>query len=343
MSEALQRIKARATAYPCGEGTFLHDAFAPVAAEIDYLFGVVMPAALDAVMPDTALGGDLDRVANAYAVERRPAAKAFGEVTFSGTAGTVILESMPLATQSGLVYLVTSGGVIPEAGTIALPVEAALSGVLSNVDAGQVTIMPTPVVGIASVTNAAPISGGADVELDEALRERLLLRLRLPSSSGTAGDYVRWALEVPGVAAAQCIPLWNGNGTVKVIIAGIGMTNADAGTIERAQSYIDSVRPIGALVTVVSAVALTINVALQITVSEGYTKVELQSPIEQAIAAFMQSHGFGATYLSQARMGAAILEVPGVADYANLTLNGTAGNLAITPESVPAIGTVTIT
>ena len=48
MSGALDRIKARQTSYPNIEGTFLHDAFAPVAGELDMMTDEYIPAALAA-------------------------------------------------------------------------------------------------------------------------------------------------------------------------------------------------------------------------------------------------------------------------------------------------------
>ncbi len=342
MSGALDRINARQTAYPAGEGTFLHDAFAPVAGEIDQLSDVYLPAALAAVMPDTAVAGDLDRVAGAYGLARLPAVYATGEVTFTGDPDTVVAAGVPVATAGGRVYLTDAEGTIGPGGIVAVAVTAVEPGAAWNTPIASLTVLPTPLVGVSSVTNAAAIEGGVNTETDVALRERLLLRIRLPTASGCAADYVRWAREVPGIAGAACVPLWDGAGTVKVVIAGAGMAPVDAGTLADVEAHIEAMRPIGATVTVVSVDGLPVNVVVTLDLKTGYT-VELVTPaVEAALAAVIAASEFGASALSIARVGAALLDVPGVADYSGLTLNGAAANVSLTSEQVPELGTVTL-
>ena len=128
MSDALDRIKARQTAYPAGEGTFLHDAFSPVAGEIDMLTDVYLPSALDSVMPDTAVEDDLDRVAGAYGITRNPATSATGAVTFTGTESTTIAAGSLVATASGRVYKTDAEAVIPVGGTVSANITANEAG-----------------------------------------------------------------------------------------------------------------------------------------------------------------------------------------------------------------------
>lgn len=55
-------------------------------------------------------------------------------------------------------------------------------------------------------------------ETDSAYLSRLLDYIRRPPAGGNKYDYVKWAREIDGVAAAYCIPLSRGLGTVDVII-----------------------------------------------------------------------------------------------------------------------------
>ena len=55
-------------------------------------------------------------------------------------------------------------------------------------------------------------------EADSALLTRLLNRIRKPPAGGNANDYEQWALKVDNVAAATCVPLGQGLGTVDVVI-----------------------------------------------------------------------------------------------------------------------------
>jgi len=343
MSDALSRIKTRQTTYPAGEGTFLHDAFSPVAGEIDMLTDVYLPSALDSVMPDTAVEDDLDRVAGAYGMTRQPATTATGEVTFTGTALTVIPAGTLVSTESGRVYATDIETTIPDGNTtIIADVTAMESGAAYNMPAASLTVLPLALVGVTAVTNAEAISGGADIESDASLRERLLMRIRYPSASGCAADYVRWAREISGIAAASCVPLWDGAGTVKVVVAGAGMTPVGAELLGEVADYIETVRPIGADVTVVSVTSLTVNVAATLVMESGYTVVGVQDAVEAALGAVIAGSDFAATSLPIAHMGAALLTVPGVSDYSGLTLNGSAANVSLTSEQVPALGTVTL-
>lgn len=68
------------------------------------------------------------------------------------------------------------------------------------------------------VTNEHATTGGSNDETDTQLRERYNEYISRPVTSGNKYQYISWAKSVPGVGDAKCIPLWNGPGTVKVII-----------------------------------------------------------------------------------------------------------------------------
>lgn len=339
---ALDRMIARVTGYPVVEGSLVFDALSPVAAELDSITDEVLPEALDAVMPDTAVADDLDRVALVYGVTRKGAVAAAGEVTFVGTVGTLIAAGTPVSTATGLIYVTTIEETIPDGGSVTVPITANGADAEHNVGIGEINTLPVPLAGVTSVSNAAAVGGGTAAESDDALRVRLLLRIKLPSASGTSADYVRWALEVPGVAAAQCIGLWNGAGTVKVVIAGPDMTSPDEATRQRAADYIEAVRPIGATVTVVSAQTLAVNVAATLTLAATYTTQSVQADVEAAIGRVLQDFELGSGVLSYARVGAALLTVQGVLDYSGMTINGAAGNLSLTAEQIPTLAGVTL-
>ena len=68
---------------------------------------------------------------------------------------------------------------------------------------------------------------------------------------------------VPGVGEAKCIPLWNGPGTVKVVIVDADSQVAPIELIQKVQKFIDDVKPIGATLTVSTAEEITINISSQ--------------------------------------------------------------------------------
>lgn len=66
-----------------------------------------------------------------------------------------------------------------------------------------------------------------DQETDDELRARYYIKIQTPATSGNAYHYRLWSKEVSGVGDAKVYPLWNGNGTVKVLIIDSNKTGAE--------------------------------------------------------------------------------------------------------------------
>ena len=193
-----------------------------------------------------------------------------------------------------------------------------------------------------SVTNTEPTSGGFDEESDDELRERYFEKVSLPATSGSKYHYVMWAKEVEGVGDAKCIPLWNGAGTVKVIIINADKQAADAALINAVKNHIEEQRPIGADVTVESAVPLAINISVSLTLANGVTTDTAKQKISDSISSYLKKNAFSGTYISYAQIGGCILAVDEVLDYSNLKVNGGTLNINIPENAVPVLGVVTI-
>ena len=150
---------------------------------------------------------------------------------------------------------------------------------------------------------------------------------------------MEWAQEVPGVGDVRVIPLWNGAGTVKVVI--VDSENQPAGDelIKKVKEHIEEERPIGADVTVVSASALDIDISVTLITdgSEG-----IQTAIEENIRGYFADEAMEKAYVSYAKVGSFILSVAGVEDYSDLKINGKAENVVINDGSVPVLRSVSI-
>jgi hypothetical protein len=89
-------------------------------------------------------------------------------------------------------------------------------GVAGNVAAGALTMLASPLPGVASVTNPQPATGGADAESLEGARRRAALELRARTRAVTAEDFERLTLDAsPRVARARCATADSG-GAVRV-------------------------------------------------------------------------------------------------------------------------------
>ena len=159
-------------------------------------------------------------------------------------------------------------------------------------------------------------------------------KVREPATSGNVYHYTRWALEVDGVGAAKVFPLHAGAGTVKVLIVNAAKELADSGLIEKVQQHIEKVRPIGATVTVEAPSHKDIVISATITITAGANLEEIKNAFEKALKDFFKETIFSSEYLSYAKVGNLILQMPEVMDYANLVINGSVSNVPIGEEEI---------
>lgn len=151
-------------------------------------------------------------------VPRRQAAKASGDVTFTGTDRAVI-TSGTLLQLDGLEYQTTAEATIA-GGSIVAPVEAVEAGADGDQPAGAELSLVSPIPGVNStaVVDADGLQGGADQETYNSWRDRILQRRARTPRGGAKGDWEGWALEVPGVTRAWEDPLGMGAGSVVIRI-----------------------------------------------------------------------------------------------------------------------------
>ncbi|MCP1354672.1 baseplate J/gp47 family protein [Aneurinibacillus migulanus] len=287
----------------------------------------------------------LEKRAAEFGVYPKPAVKATGHVTFTGMDGTEIpLGTEVLTSDTAPVIFVTTEVKTVIGGTATVAAEAKVGGRNGNVLAGAISLVGGNISGISSVTNESAFDGGADVESDEAFLNRYLEKVQKPATSGNVNHYVQWAKEVAGVYDAKCFPVWNGNGTVKVVLLDEDGTAPPQSTIDAVIAYINDGRiPIGADLTVVGATEVSINVNAKVTLTSGATLDGVKAEFEEILRSYFKSIAFVNTSVQYTRIAAHLLDVTNVKDYQNLTVNGGTQNIDIPNGSVPVLGTVTLT
>lgn len=323
------------------EGSFTYDAVSPVSGELAQTY-IDLDSVLKRVFAQTASGEYLERRAAEFGVSRKQGTKATGIVRIEGSAGVVIPQGTSIQTAGGLLYKTTVAATITGS-SVEVNVEAAVIGTMYNVPADTVKKLPTQIIGVTAVTNPNPITGGTDVETDAELLTRLLIKSQTPTASGNANEYKLWALSINGVGDVKIFPLWNGNGTVKVVLINTNKQPADSGLVTQVLNYINSVRPIGATVTVISASALNINISVTVTRDSAYTLSQVTTNITAKLTEYLKSIAFKSAYVSYAQLGNAILDSAGVIDYSGLTVNSGTANISIGAEQTPVLGTVSVT
>ncbi|MBO8158820.1 baseplate J/gp47 family protein [Thermosyntropha sp.] len=323
------------------EGSFIWDALSPAALELAQLY-MQLDLVLQWGFAQTTYGQYLDYRAAEHGLTRKEATKASGQVTITGTPGTTVPAGSLFATGAGVQFKTIADVIIGETGTVTANIEAVEAGASGNVPAGTITEIPVAIAGVTAVNSPNPTSGGTDQESDADLLARLLEKVRTPATSGNAAHYKQWALEVTGVGDAKIFPLWNGNGTVKVVIIDSNKQPASTDIVTAVASYIETVRPIGASVTVESATGLNIDVSATVVLDTGYTLADVQVSFENSLTEYLKSIAFQQDYVSYAKIGSLLLDTPGVLDYSGLTLNGGTGNVSIGDTEVAILGTVTL-
>ncbi len=317
------------------EGTFEYDVLASNSIEFAKQ-EVEREQQYKAAFAKTAWGEYLDLRAEEHGVTRRAAAKALGTVTVKGT-GNVPAGSL-FATAAGVTFHTLKAVSVVQ--SAAIDIEAEIAGTNGNVAENLITVIPMSIPGITSVTNEGATYDGFDEETDESLYNRLIFKVRQPATSGNANNYIEWATSVEGVGRVSIEKLWNGNGTVKVIITDADGQPASDHLIQQVADYIEQNHPIGATVPVTTPAVLALHISLTPTDGSGDA-----DGIKAALNAYFASSEFDGKKVSYAKVGKVILQnsqTTKVSDYDELRINDATENIAVTNEQIPAVTEVTL-
>jgi len=186
------------------------------------------------------------------------------------------------------------------------------------------------------------LNRGEDEESTEHLRNRYFIKVREPATSGNIYHYRRWVMEVPNVGGVKVFPLWNGNGTVKLAIVNSKMEVADTALINEVKKHIESVRPIGATVTVVSAKNKDITITAKISIIPGASITEITNNFKEKVKDFFKENAFKVNYVSIAKVGNILLDILNVLDYKDLKLNNSFANTVLTDEEIALLSDVNL-
>lgn len=192
-----------------------------------------------------------------------------------------------------------------------------------------------------------------DEEDEESLRARYLNSFTSTPFGGNRQDYKEKTNALDGVGGTVVIPVWNGGGTVKLIIIDSDYNVASDVLIQTVQEAIDpspqgtgaGIAPIGHTVTVVSAVEKSVDISFTLTFNEGYTWEIVQEPATEILEAYLlemrKVWENGNLVVRIAQIETRLLKIEGVIDVSNTKINGVESNLELTTEELPILGGVT--
>lgn len=289
------------------------------------------------VQADTCEDEFLVRLADVYGLERNAAQASTGEVTITGVDTTVCPDETVWVSGDGIRY-VQDGAATIVSGQAVITVVAEEGGADGDQVSGVKLTIGSPVAGI---TATATVSGdgiidGADIEEIEALRARLLLRLRTPPSGGGPGDYEAWALEVDGVTRAWEYPRLLGPGTVVVYFVRDNDVSIIPSTSEVAtvQAYLETKAPVTAEVTAIAPTDVPVDFTFtSLTPDTAAVRAAIEAELE---GIFAEAEPGEPTLLS--RLNEAISIATGETDH---TLSVPAADIEPAAGELSSLGTIT--
>ena len=351
------------------QGSIIYDALAPACARLAEFFMNMRNVYRDTYVP-SATGESLNYKVGEQGITRYDATYALKKAVLTDTAGNPMVISLgsrfsTISDIDPIVYYAesqyTENGV-PVPGVYNLRCE--VGGTAGNAYSGELTNI-TYIKGLASAIMSDLIEPARNEETDEELRARYLDTINNKAYGGNIAQYNQVIKSFSGVGDVQIYPVWNGGGTVKVSVVDTEFNPCSSDFINNIKEQLDptefsgqgvGIAPIGHSVTVGTATELTVNVSMKIVVSPGYTLTQVSPLIKQAVSDYFTAvkkewgietptgEYFVAIYIARIAMHA--LEVTGVANAYDITINGSSADLILTESSslqqLPKLGEVTI-
>jgi uncharacterized phage protein gp47/JayE len=329
------------------EGDMFWNSTRPSAEEIARVKNIEMQNVIKTGFIQSTYGEYLDLLGDHYGLTRKSAIKAIHNIQFTGIIGTTISQDKIVATPAtdgneSIEFKLLESKTIDETGIAIVQAKCLTDGTIGNMRNGNITVLETSINGIKEVTNIALVLEGVDTESDDDFRNRIFIKIRTPSTSGNKYDYLNWALSVDGVGKALIKPLWNGNGSVKVVITDYNGRTPTESLMTTVHDLIEEKRPIGATVTVSGIQETNINIVADLILEIGYSDVDINAAIETKLKEYFAYINLAVNTLRYHRIINIILDVSGVTDYNDITINGVRENLILGDENIPILESVVV-
>lgn len=336
------------------EGSVMYNALAPAAWEIQLLYEE-LNLVLSEVFADTASLGYLARRAAERGVVHKEAARAIVRAEFLPD-GIDVTGGRFTELESGLPYIA-----IERIGPGVYDLECEVEGERGNLSSGQLVTdeafddeIELESARIVGLTEAA-----SEEEDVEAFRRRYFDSIESQAFGGNVADYKSKLLEQERVGGVKVYPVWNGGGTVKLVVLDNAYSPPGDSLIDELQTLVDpeqnqgkglGLAPIDHVVTVEAAEAVPISVAAEIVFMDGVTETEALPSMKAAIEEYLFSlredwgnhdHRTG-TVVRISRIENKLLNLEElILDARVTTVNGSERNIELAPHQVPVIGEMT--
>lgn len=281
----------------------------------------------------------LETLASVWDIARQQPSPASGQADLSGNTGAAVSVGLRLQSSNGAQYETISSGTVDSGGQVSVSVRALDAGVEGNAAAGAslTFISPQADVDTKGYVGIGGLAGGSDLETDERLRQRLLQRIQAPPHGGNKADYEAWALDVTGVSDVWVVPLYGGDGTVRIWIGErdySGPSLASDELVAQVQAAIDSVKPVTAHVTVAAPTLQPVDIALTLVPETAGVQDAVAAELAQLFARDAAPEGL----ILISRINESVSIALGESDH---TLVSPAGNVQADVGAILTLGEVT--
>ena len=275
MEEALGRVSDDIDKRP---GSMVWNGNAPCLAEMAQLY-----LALDFVFTATYVNS----APREYLIKRAADRSIFPKAATPAVLRAKMNMNVPVGTRFSLedINFVVTKQLGSEGDDFVHLVECETAGTVGNGYAGE--LIPIDYVdGLTRAETDGIYSAGTDEEDTEVFRARVIESMRSIAFGGNVADYKNKAMSFDGVGQVKVLPIWNGAGTVKLILMSSNLNSPEISddriasiktaidpTEKQGQGY--GLAPIGHTVTVASVKEKDVNVSM---------KAELKTGVEQSAA-----------------------------------------------------------
>lgn len=239
----------------------------------------------------------LDNLALFKGVSRLPAAAAVTTLRFTLSAVRDVATSIPQGTRASTaesVYFSTDEYAEIPAGSTYIDVTATCTEAgesANDIAIGDIATLVDPIPYVASVSNTEVSGGGADIESDDDLAERVYLAPSAYSTAGPEDSYKYHAQKYNSAIGDVVATSDHEAGEVNIVFIMADGSAPDATTISGLQAYLndDTIRPMTDVVTVAAPAAVDygIDLTYYINQSDSAQAVTIQAAVAQAVTDYI--------------------------------------------------------
>lgn len=332
------------------EGSIIYDALAPAAAELAMSY-IEMDVIFNETFADTASREYLIRRTAERGINPYPATKALLKGIFKNREGNLL--DIPIGSRFSLDDLNYVAVEKIEKGQYKMECETV--GSIGNKYFGS--IIPIEYIQhLATGELVEILIPGEDEEETENLRQRYFNSLESEAFGGNIADYKEKINKIQGIGGVKVYPVWNGGGTVKLVIIDSEYKVPSTSLISTVQTIIDpidnsgqgvGIAPIGHKVTVEGVVDTLTTITTNITFQDGYVWEDIKLYVEDKINEYYNDlakewsdNSNLVVRISQIEVR--LLDVTGILDIQDTSINGVQQNLVLDANSIPTLDVITV-